>query len=730
VLLFFGFSPDAARSEEANLERSRGEGRTDDGLSLSNEQLGFATDVFASTCATCHEADGRGTTARLNLVDGEWHHGGSLEEIERTIRDGVAETDMAAQKEHFDDAQIAVLARYVRLLSGNAHARTVPVQTDAQAEVAVLTRHTAGALLPVRVAPASPAETDGAEQIVDRHIFGKMQAAGVPHADLCTDHEFLRRVYLDLWGRLPDVDEVRRFLTDETADKRHALIDRLLGLDFMQKPGHDDYKGPWLVEKPFLDKWTYFFGDLFRNGQQGNADRFRDYIHTFLRFNIPYDYVVRDMLTATAITGQSSGVAGFLTRHEVDGLRCADVMHEDTCDEIALHTTRLFLGVNLECVSCHDGKGHVDSVNLWLSRRERYEFWRQAAFFGDLRIFRASLQGQEFTLLDGAALRPERIWQGKIDQYESAGSLTPSGGLGYRLDAPSVLRVPRDPNADVFAEFILTRETPAEGANPRHEYARMITTHPQFAKATVNLIWSRFMTTGIVEPVLDWDLDRQDPAHPPPAPWTIQPSHPELLEELAGEFRDSGCDLRLLMRTIVRSKAYQLSSCFEGEYPAEYDRYYARKLVRRLSAEEIYDALAKATNVFGHGIQFALEQVGPPGDAELRQFLDVFGQSNRNTKLADTRVTAVQAALLMNSDLVKQKVSAKTEGSLVHTLTHKDPPLSGDRMAEELYLATLSRFPTAQEAAGAAAHIDQHGVQGAEDVQWALINRPEFIVNY
>jgi len=85
---------------------------------------------------------------------------------------------------------------------------------------------------------------------------------------------------------------------------------------------------------------------------------------------------------------------------------------------------------------------------------------------------------------------------------------------------------------------------------------------------TVNLIWSRFMTVGIVEPLFDWDLDRQDPRNPPPSTWSLQPSHPELLEALSRYFVSSNYDLRLLMRDICRSKAYQLSSRFEGEYKA------------------------------------------------------------------------------------------------------------------------------------------------------------------
>ena len=153
------------------------------------------------------------------------------------------------------------------------------------------------------------------------------------------------------------------------------------------------------MEKPFLSKWTYFFGDLFRNGPQGNAEQFREYINLFLKYNLPYDYVVREMLTAKAITGKINGATGFLLRNQVDGLRCADVMHEDTCDEIALNATKIFLGVNMECVSCHDGAEHIEDINLWLSKVKRVEFWRQAAFFSNIRIFRATLANQDFALL-------------------------------------------------------------------------------------------------------------------------------------------------------------------------------------------------------------------------------------------------------------------------------------------------------------------------------------------
>ena len=706
---------------------------------LEGERLDFASAVFDAKCALCHQSDGKGAgDPRMNLVDEVWNHGGALADVERTIREGVPETLMQPQKGSYTPQQIADLAKYVKLLAHRMHAASDEAERDAATE---LTNRLAARL------PRAPTVAVGEEQnFIDRYIFGKMKADGVPHAGLSSDAEFMRRVYLDLWGRLPDTDPgnpvtiidqnvefpnrytVQQFVADPDPNKRIKLIDHLLGLDYMELPfaTGPDYKGPWLVQRPFVSKWTYFFADLFRDG----SPLFRDYLYNIVKYNIPYDYFVRDMLTATALFKSASGPAGFLLRHQVDGLRCADVMHEDTLDEIAVHTTKLFLGVNLQCVSCHDGANHLDTINLWLAKRKRVEFWRQAAFFGNLHIIRPGLVDNNYTLVDGYSPRPERIWQGGIAYFKFSSKPTANGGLGYRMEAPSVLRMPRDRNAKVYPEYLLTKERPAPNANPRTEFARMLTSDFQFAKVTVNLFWSKFMTVGIVDPPLDWDLDRQDPDNPPPAPWTIQPSHPELLDALARDFQNSNFDLRHLMRTIVSSKAYQLSSRFDGQYKPEYDRYYARKLVRRLSAEEIYDALAKATDVFGHDIKYVMDEGGPPGDKELRRFLDFFGQSNRITRQASTKGSVVQASMMMNSDVVKRKALASTEGSRVSELLSKTPALPNEKIVEELFLATLSRYPTEQEMATGVSHVAMHRDKGVEDLQWALLNKLEFMVNY
>ena len=105
-------------------------------------------------------------------------------------------------------------------------------------------------------------------------------------------------------------------------------------------------------------------------------------------------------------------------------------------------------------------------------------------------------------------------------------------GGHYDVTTRSVRRMPRY-KTDVTPQFLLSGEKPKEGESWRDAYARMLTEDHQFARATVNLIWAELMGVGIVDPPLDFDLARLDPAKPPPAPWTIQPSHPELLEALA-----------------------------------------------------------------------------------------------------------------------------------------------------------------------------------------------------
>src|SRR5438552_1184003 len=372
---------------------------------------------------------------------------------------------------------------------------------------------------------------------IDTFIFSKMERDRVPHAGLSTDAEFLRRVHLDLTGRLPEPEAIQKFLADKDVDKREKTIDALLATPIagkLDKP-----------QTPFLDKWTYFFNDLFRNSaaELGAPGRnlLRDYIYSALLLNVPYNDLVRELLTARTRDNFVDAAANFLLRDHVDDFNDIEVNQTDSFDEMAISSSKYFLGVNLECVSCHDGQGHLEKINLWLSRIHRPQLWRQAAFFSQLSMSRPYGIGNEYELLD-------------------------KGGH-YDVTTRSVRRMPRY-KTEVTPQFLLSGEKPKEGESWRDAYARMLTEDHQFARATVNLIWAELMGVGIVDPPLDFDLARLDPAKPPPAPWTIQPSHPELLEALAKDFREHRYDLRRLIRLIVASSTYQLSSHFDGEWKA------------------------------------------------------------------------------------------------------------------------------------------------------------------
>ncbi len=541
---------------------------------------------------------------------------------------------------------------------------------------------------------------------IDEFTFGKMKKDGVPHAGLATDEEFLRRICLDLTGRLPEVEAIRKFLSDKDPAKREKWVDEL-----MTTPMKGQIEK---LETPFLDRWTYFFGDLFR-ASTGEMDKgrnlFREYLYLSLLDNVPYNEMVKDMLTASSRSNWLDGPSNFLVRDHVDDFNDVKVNQEDTYDEIAITTSKVFLGVNLECVSCHAGKGHLEKINLGLSQIDRERVWKQGAFFSKLRIDRPYSIGQEMTLLER--------------------------GKGYDLNTRSVRRMPRY-ESKVEPEFLLGGDRPKPGEPWRQAFARILTEHPQFARATVNLLWAELMGVGIVDPPLDFDLARQDPASPPPAPWSLQPTHPELLEALAKDFRAHNYDLRYLMRLIVNSSTYQLSSHFEGEWKDSYGPYFAKHHVRRLSAEQICDAISQATGIFDEipitysdkKVKYVLQAFSPDDvSGPTRQLLQFLGQGNRDSLDKDTAGSMVQASALLNSKFVKERVKIQEKGRLGKLLNH-DPPLSNEEIVDELFLAFLARSPRPAECTVALETLQQRHGQGLEDLAWSLINKPDFLLNH
>jgi len=565
--------------------------------------------------------------------------------------------------------------------------------------------------------PPSPTIPIAEKNYIDKYIFGKISQDKIPHALLCSDTEFLRRVSLDLTGRLPESERIREFVKESDPHKRDKLADTLLASStkgVTKKPS-----------TPFLDRWAYFFSDLFRVNSLLNRGRTLLYhhIYNFLAINQPYDEFVRGLLNATTASASNfnSAPANFLIRFYVDEPDQSTVNHEDTYDELAIRTTKMFLGINLECISCHSGAHHLEKINLWLTEHERTDLWKQAAFFGKVRMYRP--------------------YGDLVDEF-----VLSNEGKGYNIKSQSVLRLPRS-ETDTTPTFLLTGEKPRPGEDPREAYARMITRHIQFARATVNLIWAELFGIGIVDPPLDFDLARYGSNLKIPEPWAPQTIHAELLDAMAKDFQEHHFDLRYLIRLMVMSSAYQLSHRFEAPWKPKYVNYFPRRLVRRLPAEQVWDAVSQATGVFnemnsgdyseiggekvkGEKVKYVMQTVSPDDlDPKLRGLLTSFGLDDRTLGTKSLASSVVQSAVLLNSELVKEKIRVQ-EKTRLHDLLNAEPPKTNAEIVEELFLATLSRFPLKEEAVFGERLLAEHHSQGAEDLLWVLINKPEFLLNY
>jgi hypothetical protein len=543
---------------------------------------------------------------------------------------------------------------------------------------------------------------------IDEQIFGRMDRDRIPHAPLSADEEFLRRVYMDATGQLPSADTVRQFLANSDPRKRDEIVDTLVSSD------------------EFAEQWGWLWGDLFRvlarsgDGNQGHV--FHYWNKEWLHADRPYNDVVRDLMVASAKSHSAIPATNLIGRNSYDTNvlpASADDFSVgnrlDAIDDFNIDTGRIFLGLNLTCISCHDGAGHLESINEYLAGKTRQEFFRQSAFMGNVR-----------TLVE---------WSDRSKNTANSDQVIDDLANGYNTgnDAPwmttSLNRMPRDGKTYEPA-FILTGEKPKAGENPREAFARMLTNHVQFSRATMNWIWGRLMTVAFVEPYDGFDLAR----------WQKQATNPELLEALAREFRTHNYSVQHMVKTILKSNAYGLSSRFDGEWKDAYAPYYARKYVRVLSGTEVVDAIMQVTGRPGNyvidGVRVSrLKQLATPmnvgkngENGEVGSMMEAFFQSNRATQVPDgNRPTTLQALLMTGSGVVNNRVLAENGGRLERLLASGKPDAE---IIEEIFLTTLGRKPVAAERELALQAFERNRKEGAEDLQWTLMNAIEFILNH
>jgi len=571
--------------------------------------------------------------------------------------------------------------------------------------------------------------------LIDHILFDRMERDGVASAPLCSDQEFIRRVYLDLTGRIPSPEDITAFLEDQASNKRDALVDRL-------------------VNSPeYVDKWTMFLGDLFRNTQiatnitlyTGGREAYYNYIKDSVAANKSYATMAREQMDHDG-DNNIQGETNFIVLGNV-------VMGpaQDTMDGLAVRVATTFLGLSsMDCLLCHDGRGHLDAVNLWGAKTTRAEAWGMSAFFARTRR-QAQTVAQNYI---------------KYTVGENAAG-------EYQLNTNSGNRQTRAPingKATVDPKYPVGGGGLASGESRRQALSRLVTEDKQFARAAVNYLWEEMMVEALVSPSNSFDLARLDPNAQMPDGWALQPANAQLLNALADEFINSDYSIRYVVGLIAKSSAYQLSSRYPGEWKLDYVPYYARKYVRRLDAEEIHDAIVKATgqppvttyrdgggqnqtiigfpiadlnNQYLRSVQWAM-QLPDPTEPRLNgtsaAFLNSFLRGNRDSTLRSYDASILQALNLMNSGFVTGRIHQSNRITLPNQTTEipsrvrallADPNLTNEQIVTQLFLNTLSRYPTDIEKAKLLPYFASLGkIQATESVQWALLNKADFIFNY
>ncbi|HUU33220.1 MAG TPA: DUF1549 domain-containing protein, partial [Vicinamibacterales bacterium] len=253
-----------------------------------------------------------------------------------------------------------------------AHEDLVRGAGDRGRDAARLTNAVAAAADPATLGRAVPRRN-----FIDDIVFARITKDGVPHAALSSDDEFVRRIYLDVTGLPPSSADVRAFVADPAQDKRDRLIDTLLASD------------------EFAEQWAWYWGDLLRMSNEAGpgANAFHYWFKEQLKVDRPYSLLVHDVLTpsakvhatipALAIIGRSNQLKSRFVE-SVDDYRISNRL--DHVDALTIDVSRVFLGINTSCISCHDGALHLESVNGYLADRTRDEFFAMSAFFGKTRL--------------------------------------------------------------------------------------------------------------------------------------------------------------------------------------------------------------------------------------------------------------------------------------------------------------------------------------------------------
>ncbi len=549
---------------------------------------------------------------------------------------------------------------------------------------------------------------------VDREIFSRLKMLNMVPSDLSSDVEFLRRVTIDTIGQLPTPEEIRAFLNDKSLDKRAKKIDQLL-----EHPLH-------------ASMWATKFSDITGNDTQAlenpvvlkakRSQQWHDWLRIRFQNNMPYDQLVKGILTATSrqndtpeawlekLKKADAGIAAGYDTTEYAKRDSLDLYWrrqiQQPIEVWGERTAAAFLGVRVECAQCH---------------KHPFDRWTQAEYRAYANVFASLAVGvspearkvidAENTVRKGDTKNKQQInlikevYVGNVVkpfQHPDTGASLPAKALG----GPEINMV--------------------KGQDPRVELFNWMRQpdNPFFARVLVNRLWGHYTGVGIVHPVDDFSL-----ANPP--------SNEKLLAALAKDFVDHKFDFRHIERVILNSRTYQLSAKVNETNRFDKNNY-AHSYIRPMMAEAVVDVLNTAFNT--------VEKYGPevkPGSKAVEvgtslfqnqqqaYVFRIFGRPQRSTACDCERAmepALPQKLFLMTDPQILNKFNDPS--GRVQTVLKANK--SDNEVLDELFLATVSRFPNDRDRKAFAEQIQRAGSrrEAVFDAMWALINTREFILNH
>jgi hypothetical protein len=518
-----------------------------------------------------------------------------------------------------------------------------------------------------------------------RRVWADNKLSPSPQA---TDSEWCRRVFLDILGRVPSVQELRDFLASKGADRRAKLVNKLL---------YDDSFEDGLYLNDYARNWTTIWTNLLvgRNGGMErrtlvNREGMQKYLRDSFARNKTYDRMVYDLVTATGSTtpGEKdfNGATNFLV-----------MKLDENAAQATAQTAKLFLGLQVQCTQCHN-----HPFNEW----KQQKFWEFNAFFRQTRSMPSRPQREQ---------EPVQLVNQDFEGEGTGGSGASEAIIYYEL-RNGLLQ-------SAFPVFVDGTEISKSGyvqdCDRRTELGKLIVASPFLDKTIVNRMWQHFLGYGFTKPVDDL------------GPHNV-PSHPVLLDYLADEFRKNSCNLKELMRWITLSEPYSLSSRVTpmnkaddpllGESP-KFSHFY----LRQMQAEELYESLLVATEA--HKARGSFEEQEKLKADWMQQFVLAFG-TDEGDEATTFNGTIPQALMLFNGDLVKKAISSDKGSFLSVVATSNMKP--ADKITY-LFEAAVARKPTQAEINMANQLVVARKGDAAaalQDIFWAVLNSNEFILQH